>query len=75
VLPEPVYICGDVNGNGAGPNVVDITYLVDYLFRSGPPPPVIEAADVNGSGGDPNIADVTYLVDYLFRIGPAPVCP
>jgi hypothetical protein len=68
-----IYICGDANGNGQGPNVADLTYLVDYLFRSGPPPPVMSAANVNGQGGI-NVADLTYLVDYLFRSGPKPVC-
>lgn len=68
-----VYICGDINDDGEGPNVADLTCLVDYLFRSGPSPPVMEAADVDGENGV-NIADLTYLVDYLFRSGPAPVC-
>jgi hypothetical protein len=67
------YICGDVNGNGSNPNVVDLTYLVDYMFRSGPPPPVLDAANVDGTGGI-NVADLTYLVDYMFRSGPVPVC-
>ncbi len=69
------YICGDVNGNGAGPNVEDLTYLVDYLFKEGPPPPVLAAANVDGIGGEAiDVADLSYLVDYLFRSGPEPVC-
>ncbi|MEA2031614.1 MAG: Ig domain-containing protein, partial [candidate division Zixibacteria bacterium] len=28
--------CGDINANGEGPNVSDITYLVSYLFTGGP---------------------------------------
>jgi hypothetical protein len=67
------YLCGDINGDGEGPNVGDITYLVDFLFRFGPQPPVMAAANVNGEN-NVNVADVTYLVDYLFRSGPAPVC-
>jgi len=72
VCEEPV-LCGDVDGDGGGPNVADITYLVDYIFFGGSPPPVAEAANVDGEGGI-NVADVTYLVDYLFFDGPAPVC-
>lgn len=70
----PSYICGDVNGDEYGPNVADLTYLVDYLFRGGPAPPVMEAADVDLSGHI-NVADLTYLVNFLFRGGPAPCHP
>lgn len=70
----PEYVCGDVNGNGSGPNVSDLTYLVNYMFKGGAPPPVVEAADVNGNNVI-NVADVTYLVGYLFTGGPTPVCP
>ena len=75
VTSAPVFTCGDINGNGQGPNVADLTYLVDYLYFSGSPPPVMEAADVDGSGGNPNIADLTYLVDYLFHGGSDLNCP
>jgi hypothetical protein len=68
------YICGDINGDGVGPNVVDMTYLVAYLFSEGPEPPVMDAADVDGSGGSPNVSDVTYLTAYLFAGGPSPEC-
>jgi len=65
---------GDVDHSGAI-NVADLTYLVDYLFFSGPAPPCEEESDVDGSGAI-NVADLTYLVDYLFFEGPAPPpCP
>ncbi len=70
----PAFICGDVDGDGDGPVVTDLSYLVDYLFRSGPPPPVMDAADMDASG-DVVVVDLTILVDYLFRGGPDPVCP
>jgi predicted outer membrane repeat protein len=72
--------CLNIRGNidwdlGDAVNVADVTYLVDYLFRSGPEPPCPEEGDVDGSGTI-NIADVTYLVDYLFRSGNPPLpCP
>ena len=56
-------------------NVSDLSYLVSYLFRGGPPPPCPEQADVDASDpytNQPNVADLTYLVDFLFRGGPAP---
>ncbi len=66
-------ICGDVDGSCSEANVADITFLVNYLFASGPPPPSMWAANVNGVGGV-NIADVTYLVAYLFQGGASPHC-
>ncbi len=68
------YICGDIDGDGDGPNVADLTYFVDYLFFGGQAPPTMEAANVDGDGGI-NVADIIYLVDYLFYSGPAPDCP
>lgn len=65
--------CGDINGDGEGPNVSDMTYLVSYLFSGGPEPPSLWAADVNGVPPI-NVSDMTYLIAYLFSGGPAPVC-
>ncbi len=69
-------IRGNVNGDpGDAVNVADVTYLVYYLFKSGPEPPCFEEGDVNGNGSI-NVADVTYLVYYLFKSGPPPTaCP
>lgn len=74
LIVEIPWICGDVDGGGDGPNVQDLTYLVSYLFKGGPPPPVMEASDADGSGGGPNVTDLTYLVAFLFKGGPPPVC-
>lgn len=72
---ENPWICGDVNGDQGGPNMADLTYLVQYLFVSGPPPPNLQAANIDGdAGGAINIADLTHLVRYLFGGGPAPIC-
>jgi Trypsin-like peptidase domain len=72
VLP---YICGDINNDRIGPNVVDLTFLVAYIFGSGMPPPVLASSDVNSSGGNPNVVDIAYLVRYLFSGGTPPDCP
>ena len=66
-------ICGDVNSDGLGPDVSDITFLVNYLFKGGSTPPISEAADIDGSGSI-NISDITHYVDFLFKGGPSPVC-
>ncbi|MEW5922967.1 MAG: peptidoglycan DD-metalloendopeptidase family protein [Candidatus Zixiibacteriota bacterium] len=67
------YICGDANGNGAL-NILDVTYLITYLYKGGPEPVPMEGGDANGNGAI-NILDVTYLITYLYKSGPAPVCP
>ena len=66
-------LCGDINGDGTGPDISDMTHLVDYLFAGGPPPVMLNAADLNGSG-EIDIADLTYFVEFLFGGGPAPSC-
>ncbi len=64
-----------VIGAGGPIDVADLSYLVDYLFRGGPPPPCTEEGNVDGvvgAGGPIDVADLSYLVDFLFRGGPAP---
>lgn len=68
-------IRGDENYDMQGPNIVDLTYLVAYLFGGGAPPPCEEEGDVNADGGT-NIVDLTALVAYLFGGGSPPEpCP
>ncbi len=65
---------GDANADGTGGNILDLTYLVDWIFRGGPGLCVAATGDLNGSCTGPNIVDLTYLVDYIFRGGPPPKC-
>jgi hypothetical protein len=65
--------CGDANADIAI-NILDITYLIKYLYQGGPPPAWFNSADVN-SDGNINILDITYLIAYLYMSGPEPVCP
>jgi hypothetical protein len=67
------YICGDADGDGMDPCVADVSYVVDWLFRSGDAPPVMEAANVDAEGGV-NVADLSYMIDYLFKSGSPPIC-
>jgi len=68
------YLCGDPNADTRY-NALDITYLINLLYKSGPDPkPVYEAGDINGNGVI-NALDITYLINYLYKHGQAPVCP
>jgi photosystem II stability/assembly factor-like uncharacterized protein len=83
-------IRGDVNHDGTSePDIVDLIYLVTYMFQHGPEPLCSEPyspacsdhyfaeTDVNGDGScTPDIIDLVYLVTYMFQDGPALVpCP
>lgn len=66
------FICGDANGDGTI-NILDITYVIGYLYMGGPPPDPMESADVDLSG-NVNILDITYLISFLYKSGPDPDC-
>lgn len=67
---------GDLNGDGVGPDIADLVFLVTYMFQGGEEPDCLEAADIDGSGAGPDIADLVHLVTYMFQGGPPPVeCP
>lgn len=70
VLLPPEWICGDADGND-NPiiDILDLIFIVDYLFRQGPAPDPLGRADVNCSGSV-DVIDITYLVGYLFQQGP-----
>lgn len=70
---EPVtYVCGDADGSEVV-NILDVTYIVNYLYKDGPVPDPESSADADGSGSI-NILDVSTLVNYLYKNGPEPVC-
>ncbi len=64
---------GDANNNGAV-NALDVTYLINFLYKQGPQPPCFSQGDCNGNGII-NALDVTYLINFLYKHGPAPICP
>jgi len=66
------YQGGDVNGDGSV-DVVDVVYLVGYLYKGCLPPNPPEAGDVNCDGAV-ELGDVVYLVEHILRGGPPPDC-
>jgi hypothetical protein len=67
------YICGNANGDAAV-NALDITFIINYLYKGGNAPVPIMAGDANGNGAV-NALDITYLINFLYKGGSAPVCP
>jgi len=52
-------------------NLLDITFLISYLYKDGPAPEPVTAGDAN-CDTTVNILDITYLISYLYKGGPAP---
>ncbi|HEX2897531.1 MAG TPA: hypothetical protein VHP63_05720 [candidate division Zixibacteria bacterium] len=67
------YLCGDANNNYTF-NSVDLNFVVNRIFRGGPPPPHPASADVNCDGISCNIVDLNVFVNYFYHSGPDPVC-
>jgi hypothetical protein len=61
---------GDANGDGKV-GTADAIFLINYVFRGGPPPNPLASGDENGDC-EVTPVDVIYLLNYLFRGGPPP---
>ncbi len=73
-LSVTVYaIRGDVMGDGVI-ELGDVIYLINYLFKGGPPPEVMETADCN-CDDIIDLGDAVYILNYLFKGGPLPCAP
>jgi hypothetical protein len=64
---------GDANHDGIN-DIADMIYIVNFIFRDGPPPVYMAEGDANADGMV-NIGDVVYLINYFMKGGPEPVCP
>jgi sugar lactone lactonase YvrE len=66
------YVCGDANGDSKI-NLLDISYIINALYRGGPKPNPLQAADVNHDG-KMNLLDISYIINFLYHSGSAPSC-
>ncbi len=67
--------CCVMRGDVSGDNKVivsDLTFLVNFLFKSGPAAPCSDHGDVNNDN-KVIVSDLTYLVNFLFKAGAAPI--
>jgi hypothetical protein len=61
---------GDADHNGAL-DILDIEFLIDWLYRTGAEPQCMDEADADASN-QADVLDVEYLINYLFLTGPEP---
>ncbi|UCD94194.1 MAG: hypothetical protein JSU69_10585 [Candidatus Zixiibacteriota bacterium] len=64
------YLNGDADGS-QNLNLLDATFLINYLYKNGPEPDPLDRADSNCDEAI-NLLDVTYLINYLYKNGPEP---
>jgi len=67
------YLNGDANSDVLV-NILDVVFLINFLYDSGPAPVPPERSDPNATGNI-NILDITYLIANLYNGGPGPICP
>ncbi len=65
-------VAGDAN-NDTHVNVGDAVFMINYVFKGGPPPPCKDQGDANHDC-HLNVGDAVYLINYVFKAGPAPGC-
>jgi hypothetical protein len=66
------FLCGNPNGDN-DVNVGDAVFMINYVFREGPPPDPWQLGDAN-CDGTLDVGDVVFLVAAAFRFGPQPEC-
>ncbi|MFH1699601.1 MAG: C10 family peptidase [Candidatus Zixiibacteriota bacterium] len=63
---------GDANAD-RNINVGDAVYLINHVFKSGPPPVPFIMGDAN-CDAQVNVGDAVYLINHAFKGGPPPGC-
>jgi len=64
------YLNGDANRDD-NINILDITFIISFLYKGGPEPYPYGAGDAN-CNLVVNILDITYLINFLYKDGPPP---
>lgn len=59
--------CGDANLDG-GINILDVVYIINFKYKSGPAPLIQDLCDVNNDE-DINILDVVHIINYKYKGG------
>lgn len=61
---------GDLNNDGKDATVLDLTYMIDSIYRGGEDASCNLEADIDSDGSSSQVSDLTYLIDFIFRGGP-----
>ncbi len=64
------FLRGDANSD-ADLNMLDIMYIINFLYKGGSAPVVVEAADSNYDL-QVNLQDAIYLINFFYKGGPPP---
>jgi hypothetical protein len=73
VIEVEKYIDGDANAD-THVDVGDAVYMINYVFKGGPPPyPIVRAGDAN-CDVSANVADAVHVINFVFKSGPEPAC-
>lgn len=67
------FIRGDANKDDAV-DIGDPVWLLEHIFRGGPPPPCLDAADANNDTRL-DLSDPIWILNFLFQGGPQPSEP
>ena len=61
-----------MNGDGNDATILDLSFVIDRVFRGGDPSPCPSESDVNNDGNILTVLDMAYLIEFMFRGGPPP---
>ncbi|SYZ74119.1 exported hypothetical protein [Candidatus Zixiibacteriota bacterium] len=70
-IAKSPFTAGDADNNGII-NILDVAFLINYLYKSGAAPAIMNQADPDRNCTI-NILDVSYLINYLYKSGPVPL--
>lgn len=63
---------GDLDTDGTDNTVLDLTFLINQIFRGGPDPLCPAEGDLDGNGISSQVLDLTAMINTIFRGGPDP---
>ncbi|MCP4703939.1 MAG: hypothetical protein GY865_04960 [candidate division Zixibacteria bacterium] len=66
------YTCGDCEADD-NIDILDVVFIINFVYKDGTPPDPLAAADVDGITGV-NILDIVHMINFIYKDGDAPNC-